>query len=60
MTQKEDIPQNYTIKCLRMNYGLIYLEIRQFVSDYGKKLDCCPQKWQEVGMAGFEWVTCFM
>ena len=43
-----------------MKYGLNYTEIHQLVSDYGKKLDCCPQKWQEVGIAGFEWVMFFM
>jgi hypothetical protein len=43
-----------------MKYGLSYTEIHHLVSDYGKKLDCCPQKWQGVGFAGFEWVMCFI
>jgi N-acetyl-gamma-glutamylphosphate reductase len=27
---------------------------------YAKKLDCCPHKWQEAGIAGFKWVECLM
>jgi hypothetical protein len=46
MTQEDE---KYTIKSLRMKYGPNYTEIHQLVSDYGKKLDCCPQngkKWE--------------
>lgn len=43
-----------------MKYGLNYTEIHQLAFDDAKKLDSCPQKWQEVGTVGLEWVKCFM
>jgi len=59
-TQKEDMLEKHIIKCSRMMYGLNYTEIHQLAFDDDKKLDSCPQKWQEVGIVGLEWVKCFM
>jgi hypothetical protein len=59
-TQKGDMLEKYKIKCSRMKYGLNYTEIHKLAFDDTKKLDSCPQKWQEVGIVGLEWVKCFM
>jgi hypothetical protein len=58
-TQEEDVLEKYIIQCSRMKYWLNYTEIHQLAFDHAKKLDCCPQKLQEVGTAGLKSVKCF-
>lgn len=58
--EQEDLLVKYIIKCSKMSYGLNYKQICQLGFDYAKKVNRCPQKWLENGIAGIEWLKCFM
>lgn len=52
--------QKYVIKCSKINYGLNYIQIKKLAFGYAKKLGCCPEIWDDKGIAGLEWIKCFM
>ena len=58
--EQENMLVDYIIKCSKMNYGLSYQLIRSLAFDYALKLNCCPEKWNNNGTAGVEWLKCFM